>query len=62
MGGFMKYTIIMYGLAKHFTKKSDAMDWCEDGIFGTDGCERDRFVDAYFAIKHGAMFVNTDLQ
>lgn len=58
----MKYTIIMYGQAKHFESKSEALDWCEDGINCCEGCERDRFVDAYFEIKHGARFVNTDLK
>ena len=46
------------GILASFNKKADCRNWIMDGLYGTEGAERDHYVDMLFQLDNGAKTID----
>lgn len=55
--GMKQFVTICYDREESFKdtpgERKRQMDHYEEGIYNSEGCERDRYVSVYFALKNG---------
>ena len=52
--------VTCYGQTKEW-EREEAMDFYEEGILCCEGAERDRYVEIYFQLKHGAKVATDEI-